>query len=86
MTDLPELMTTKDLAIFLRKSPGAVRVQLHRTPEELPRPFYVGQQLRWDPRDVKAWMEAKKEESGPPMEGGPQSRETSKGLDDARPS
>ena len=78
------LMTTKDLAIFLGKSPGAIRVQLHRTPEELPRPFYLGKQLRWDPRDVKAWIEAKKKEGGPGTEPGPQSRETSTDDDDAR--
>ena len=64
---LPEqLLRMEDLARLLgNKTVEALRVQRHRNPETLPPAIKVGNRVFFDPRDVEAWIDAKRENGGP---------------------
>jgi len=64
---LPEqLLRMEDLARLLGdKSVEALRVQRHRNPETLPPAIKIGKRVFFDPRDVEAWIEERRENGDP---------------------
>jgi len=58
MSDLPVLLTTADLARMLGISPMAVIRRRYRG--TLPPAIKVGGSLRWDAKDIQAWLDASK--------------------------
>ncbi|MFH1913923.1 MAG: hypothetical protein ABIK45_06595 [Pseudomonadota bacterium] len=60
MHDLEEMMDRTDLARILRKSPITIRNMTTKSPEKLPPFLRVGNEARWLPSDVKAWIEEQK--------------------------
>ncbi|MFD6715866.1 excisionase [Micromonospora sp. TSRI0369] len=54
-TPLPELWSIQDTAAFLRVPVGTLYQWRHRRIG--PRAFKVGRHLRYNPADVRAWLE-----------------------------
>ena len=57
---LPPILTTDELAQYLRLGAGAIRTRLHRG-QDLPPYFKSGRQYRWRLEDVDAWLRSKLE-------------------------
>ncbi|MFI1889881.1 helix-turn-helix transcriptional regulator [Streptomyces jumonjinensis] len=57
MSKTPRLITTKELAEFIRKSPGAVRQMRYRGIG--PKGARVGTEVLYDLADVESWWAAK---------------------------
>ena len=65
MTLPDRLLRMEDLARLLGdKTVEALRVQRHRNPESLPPAIKIGNRVFFDPRDVEAWIDAKRENGG----------------------
>jgi excisionase family DNA binding protein len=54
-SDPDQLWTIEDAARYLRVPPGTLYQWRHRRTG--PRAFKVGRHLRYDPADVRAWLE-----------------------------
>jgi len=56
---LEPLLELPDLALILRRSPGAIKNDLSRNPEAVPPRLVLPncRLLRWRPSDVTAWMQ-----------------------------
>jgi predicted DNA-binding transcriptional regulator AlpA len=55
------LLTIDDLATVLGMTPGAIRTARYRNPDAMPPAVKLGNSLRWDPTDVAAFIESRKE-------------------------
>jgi len=56
---IPKILTTKDLGLVLKMTGNAVRIHMHRHPEDLPKGFKVGRNWRWKAEVVAEWLNSK---------------------------
>jgi excisionase family DNA binding protein len=60
MADLPDYLTTSDVATVLRTSPETVRYWRHES--KGPKSFKVGRRVLYAREDVEAWIAAARED------------------------